>query len=59
MGVGSTEAQVKARVRGVRCETVAGTRSCHTGRFSAGEIITDFQLRNGKVRRVAVGRVID
>ena len=58
-GVGSTEAQVKARVRGIRCETIAGTRSCHTGRFTAGEIITDFQLRNGKVRRVSVGRVLD
>jgi hypothetical protein len=59
IGVGSTEAQVKARVRGVRCETIEGTRSCHTGRFTAGEIITDFQLRRGIVRRVAVGRVLD
>ena len=59
VGVGSTEAQVKARVRGIRCETIVGTRSCHTGRFTAGEIITDFQLRNGKVRRVSVGRVLD
>ena len=59
VGVGSTEAQVRARVRGIRCETIAGFRSCHTGRFTAGEIITDFQLRGGKVRRVAVGRVLD
>ena len=59
VGVGSTEAQVKARVRGIRCETIEGTRSCHTGRFTAGEIITDFQLRGGTVRRVAVGRVLD
>ena len=59
IGVGSTEAQVKARVRGVRCETIEGTRSCHTGRFTAGEIITDFLIRGGKVRRVSVGRVLD
>ena len=59
VGVGSTEAAVRNRVRGVRCETIGGTRSCHTGRFTAGEIITDFLLRNGKVIRVTVGRVID
>jgi hypothetical protein len=59
VGVGSTEAAVRNRVRGVRCETIAGFRSCHTGRFTAGEIITDFQLRGGKVRRIAVGRVLD
>ena len=59
VGVGSTEAAVKRRVRGVRCETIVGSRSCHTGRFTAGEIITDFLLRNGRVWRVSVGRVID
>jgi hypothetical protein len=59
VGVGSTEAAVKARVRGIRCETIAGFRSCHTGRFTAGEIITDFLIRNGRVTRVTVGRVID
>ena len=40
---------MRARVRGVRCETIAGFRSCHTGRFTAGEIITDFLIRGGKV----------
>jgi hypothetical protein len=59
VGVGSTERTVRRRVRGVRCETFGNVRSCHTGRFTAGEIITDFLLRNGKVRRVTVGRVID
>ena len=59
VGVGSTEAAVKARVRGVRCETIAGFRSCHTGRFTAGEIVTDFLIRNGKVTRVSIGRVFD
>jgi hypothetical protein len=59
VGVGSTEAAVRARVRGVRCETISGGRSCHTGRFTAGEIITDFVIRGGTVRRASVGRVID
>ena len=59
VGVGSTEAAVRTRVRGVRCETIAGTRSCHTGRFRVGEIVTDFLIRGGNVRRVAVGRVLD
>ena len=59
VGVGSTEAAVKARVRGVRCETTFGTRSCHTGRFTVGEVITDFLIRNGKVTRVSIGRVFD
>lgn len=59
VGVGSTEAAVKARVRGVRCETIAGFRSCHTGRFTVGEIVTDFLIRNGKVTRVSIGRVFD
>jgi hypothetical protein len=59
VGIGSTEAAVRNRVRGIRCETIVGTRSCHTGRFTVGEIITDFQLRGGKVRRVSIGRVFD
>jgi hypothetical protein len=59
VGVGSSERTVRRRVRGIRCETIVGSRSCHTGRFTAGEIITDFLLRGGTVRRVTVGRVID
>jgi hypothetical protein len=59
VGVGSSERTVRRRVRGIRCETIAGFRSCHTGRFSAGEIITDFLIRNGKVTRVSIGRVLD
>jgi hypothetical protein len=59
VGIGSTEAAVKRRVRGVRCETSFGTRSCHTGRFTVGEIITDFVIRDSRVTRVAIGRVFD
>jgi hypothetical protein len=59
VGVGSTEAAVRRKVRGVRCETTSGTRSCHTGKFTVGEVITDFLIRGGTVRRVSIGRVFD
>jgi hypothetical protein len=59
VGVGSSEATVKARVKGVKCETLGGVRSCHTGEFNPGEVVTDFMLRQGRVVRVTVGRVID
>jgi len=59
VGVGSSEQAVRRRVRGIRCETIVGSRSCHTGRFTAGEIITDFVIRGGTVRRISVGRVLD
>ena len=59
VGVGSSEQAVRRRVRGIRCETIVASRSCHTGRFTAGEIITDFLIRGGTVRRITVGRVLD
>jgi hypothetical protein len=59
VGVGSTEAAVRANVAGVRCETTLGSRSCHTGRFTAGRRVTDFFIRRGRVARVTVGFVID
>jgi hypothetical protein len=59
VGVGSRESTVRRRVRGVRCETVAGIRSCHTNRFRTGQVVTDFLIRRGKVTRVTVGRVLD
>lgn len=59
IGVGSTEAEVKANVRRVRCETIAAIRSCYVGSYEAGRRVTDFLLRNGRVVRVTVGIVID
>jgi hypothetical protein len=59
VGVGSTEATVKAKVPGVTCETTAGSRSCHTHDFTAGKRVTDFLLKHGKVARVSLGVVID
>ena len=31
----------------MKCETVAGARTCHTGSQTAGQRITDFLIRNG------------
>jgi hypothetical protein len=59
IGVGSQEADVKLHIPGVKCETIAGSRSCHTGRFAAGRKITDFRIANGKVTSVFVGQVLD
>jgi len=59
VGVGSTESAVRAGVPGVRCETTAGSRSCHTHTFTAGRRVTDFFIKSGKVTRVTVGIVVD
>ena len=59
VGVGSTESAVKKNVPGVKCQTFVGTRSCHTHEFLAGQRVTDFFLKKGKVTRISVGVVID
>jgi hypothetical protein len=59
VGVGSTERAVRGRVAGVRCRSFGDVRSCHTGDFDAGDRITDFLIRDGRVTRVSVGFVID
>ena len=59
VGPGSTEARVRARIRGVRCRTEFGSRHCWVGRFLPGRRVTDFFIRNGRVTRVTVGFVID
>jgi hypothetical protein len=59
VGVGSTERAVRRKVPGVKCETTAGSRSCHTGQFLAGRRVTDFAIRAKKVTRVTVGFVLD
>jgi hypothetical protein len=57
VGVGSTEAAADA-LSGVKCETIAGVRSCHTGSFLPGRRVTDFRIVSGKVASVSVGLVI-
>jgi hypothetical protein len=59
VGVGSSEATVKAKVAGVKCENLGTARSCHTNDFLAGKRITDFRIKAGKVTSVSVGLVID
>jgi hypothetical protein len=59
VGVGSSERTVESEVSRVKCETIAGVRTCHVGAFRAGRRVTDFLIRNGKVSRVTVGIVID
>jgi hypothetical protein len=59
IGVGSTEAEVKAKVAGARCRTEFGVRHCFVGRFLPGRVITDFHIRRGRVRSVVVGFVLD
>jgi hypothetical protein len=59
IGVGSTETQVRSRVARVHCRTDGGSRHCFVGRFLPGHVVTDFQLRGGRVSRVDVGVVLD
>jgi hypothetical protein len=59
VGVGSTLAQVRAAVKGVKCEGSTVAAHCYLGRFVPGAHVTDFFLRMGKVWRVVVGIVID
>ena len=59
VGVGSTEREVRARVRGVQCKTEFGFRHCFLGRFLPGGRVTDFQIRRGRVIRIDIGFVID
>jgi len=59
IGVGSTEAQVKAKIKGVKCVTDSGFRHCYLGKFRAGRRVTDLAIKRGKVSRVNVGVVID
>jgi hypothetical protein len=59
VGVGSSEAEVKAGVKGVKCETFETIRSCHTGDLLPGKRVTDFLIQDGKVSRITVGIVID
>jgi hypothetical protein len=59
IGVGSSEASLKSKVKGLTCEDFGSVRSCHTGDFLAGKKVTDFRISGGKVESVTVAIVID
>ena len=60
VGVGSTESQLRAILRGERCRTESGGfRHCWLGSFLPGKRVTDFRLKAGRVTSVDVGFVID
>lgn len=59
IGVGSTVAAVKAKVPKVKCKKEGGFRDCYVGTFKPGHIITDFQIKKGRVTQVLIGRVLD
>jgi hypothetical protein len=60
VGVGSTETAVRQKVGHVRCETIAGSHTCHVGSFQAGHRVTVFLIsKTGRVVSVTVGFVLD
>lgn len=59
IGVGSTEQSIKNAYPHITCRTLVKSRSCYLGELSPGQRVTDFQLREGTVRWVQVGLVID
>jgi hypothetical protein len=59
IGVGNSEKALRQKHPSLRCETIGGFRSCHTGTGGPGERITDFHISKGRITRVVVGIVID
>lgn len=59
IGVGSTRAEVRAKVAGVRCLKEFGYDHCYVGVWKPGGKITDFSIKDGRVARVSIGYIID
>jgi hypothetical protein len=60
VGVGSTREKVVESVDGIRCEAdEPGVERCLLGALEPGRTVTEFLLRDGRVRRVTIGIVID
>jgi hypothetical protein len=60
VGVGSRQRAVKSRIKGITCETVAGSRLCSKGSPEPGHRVTLFNISSThRVTRVTVGFVID
>ena len=59
IGVGSTKAQVRAAVPGLKCEGPAPAGQCYVGRYVPGGRVTAFFFQAGKVYELVLGYVID
>ena len=59
VGVGSTLAQVRARLHGEKCKREFGIHHCWLGRWDPGFVITEFVLKRSRVIQVSIGYVID
>ena len=59
VGVGSPESYMRSAIVGETCRNEGGLRFCNVGQLEAGRIVTTFRIRNGRVTRVDIGRVID
>jgi len=62
-GVGTPESALRGRIDGLTCETFTATgfrrRSCYTGSFAPGQVVTAFGMRSDRVGSILVGFVID
>ena len=59
LGVGSTRAQLRAKLPALKCAGSTAEGDCHLGAFLPGKTVTDFFIVKGKVVTVEVGYVID
>ncbi len=58
-GIGTTERELRRKVRGLRCKTEFGFRHCWLGAFRPGRRVTNFMIARGRVTRIEIGYVID
>ena len=59
VGVGSTLAQVRARLRGEKCKREFGLFHCWIGRWLPGRVVTDINFKHSRVTRVTIAYVFD
>ena len=59
VGVGSRKRFLRRKLDGERCKREPGFHHCWLGRFRAGRTVTDFRLRDNRVRSVTLAIVID
>jgi hypothetical protein len=59
--VGTTEKQLRKSVKGLRCATEFGRRTCVVGRIEAGQTVTTFWIsrKSKRVQEVTLRTVID